>query len=297
MLGKNSSIVVTGSSGFMGQSCMDALTQRFKGKAIFGLDKAQNDIDLSNRNLAERYMHTLETDILFHFAADARESRSHYEPLSSLDNNLVAYMNTLVAAIKHGLKRVVLISSIAAYGAGRVPFLETDPLRPIDTYGAMKAAMEHVTQDLCDVNDVEFVIFRPHNVYGPGQSLTDPHRNLFGIWMNQVLHGKPISIVGEGHQRRQFSYIEDVTRVIVGLGLDPEARNRVFNVGANAAMQVIDAAKVFGEVVGKDRKVFLPARKREVMDARVDHARLENCGYVCEVPLWNGLTAMWESVK
>ena len=221
-------ILVTGSAGFMGSHLYDYLFEYCKDRyTIYGVDdlsggfrrnisqpKYFTRIDLRNRIKTRDYIAKMKPEIIFHFAADATEGRSQFTPFSALDRNLVSYMNVLIPAIKHGVKKVILISSMSVYGEQQVPFREEMPPAPEDVYGFTKATMEGVTRVMASVYGFTYIIIRPHNVYGPRQNFSDPYRNVIGIFINSLLLGKGFYIYGDGKQRRAFSYIDDITPAI-----------------------------------------------------------------------------------
>src|SRR3989344_4181015 len=225
MSNKNTRILVTGAAGFMGSHLVDYLT--LKGFLVVGTDdlsggflrnvknkKNFTKLDLRDRAQTSKYIDKIRPQIIFHLAADATEGRSQFTPQSAIDRNLVAYINLLVPAIRNRIKKVILISSMSVYGKQPVPFKESMVPRPEDIYGISKASMEEITKVLAEVYGFKFVIIRPHNVYGPRQNLSDPYRNVIGIFINRLLQGKNFYIYGNGQQKRAFSYIDDVTPAI-----------------------------------------------------------------------------------
>ena len=119
--------------------------------------------------------------------------------------------------------------------------------------------------------DLDYVIFRPHNVYGERQNLGDPYRNVVGIFMNLAMQGKSLTLFGDGTQQRAFSYVGDIVGGIAKAPEVPEARNRVFNIGADTPYSVNELAQIACEVMGVPHNVtHLPARE-EVHIAYSDH--------------------------
>src|SRR4029077_17804779 len=108
----------------------------------------------------------------------------------------------------------VFTSSIAVYGAGQVPMVESLRPEPGDSYGIAKFAVEQELEGSKRMFDLDYVIFRPHNVYGELQNIGDRYRNVLGIFLNHILHGAPISIFGDGEQAGAFSYIQGIAPAI-----------------------------------------------------------------------------------
>lgn len=290
---KYKKILVTGSAGFMGSHLYDRL---FKlGNEVYGIDdlsggfmrnvsqkKFFTKLDLRNRVKTAKYVEELKPDLIFHLAADATEGRSQFTPFSALDRNLVAYMNLLVPAIKHGLKKVVLTSSMSVYGKQQVPFREDMITMPEDVYGISKASMEGVTKVLSQVHDFKYVIIRPHNVYGPRQNLSDPYRNVIGIFINRLLHNKYFYIYGDGNQKRAFSYIDDVMPAMIKAAFKKECEGRIFNLGSNDPITLNKLSEAVlkeflrvKNIPPKFRPKHLPDRPQEVKLAYCSHKEAE----------------------
>jgi len=145
--------------------------------------------------------------------------------------------------------------------------------------------------------DTDYIIYRPHNVYGPNQNIYDRYRNVIGIFMQQILSGKSMTIFGDGYQTRAFSYIDDVAPVIAMGPLVKAARNEVFNVGADQPYTLNELADTVARAmkVKKDVK-YLDARK-EVLNAESDHTKVR-CIFKLKEPvnLQTGVDRMAEWV-
>ncbi len=282
-------ILVTGSAGFMGSHLYDRLFNM--GYQVYGVDDLSGGfmrnvsqkrfftkLDLRDRVKTAAYITKLKPEIIFHLAADATEGRSQFTPFSAMDRNLVAYMNVLIPAIKNGMKKMILTSSMSVYGAQQVPFDEKMEPLPEDIYGISKAAMEKTTRVMANVYGFKYVIIRPHNVYGPRQNLSDPYRNVVGIFINRLLHGKNFYIYGDGKQKRAFSHINDVVPTMVKAAFNKNTEGLVINIGSNSPITLNDLADtVLGEyfsdgpVPKKFRPSYLPARPQEVKYAYCSH--------------------------
>ncbi len=203
-------ILITGAAGFMGSHVVDSLVE-IPGHDIWAVDDLSGgykenvsrkahfrQLDLRQKEAVASLISEVKPELIYHLAADASEGRSQFTPVSATERNYLAYIYTLVPAIKNGLKKVVLTSSMSVYGAQKPPFSEELPKKPEDIYGIAKASMEDATQILAKVHDFKYVIVRPHNVYGPKQNLADPYRNVIGIFINCLLNNKNFYIYGDG---------------------------------------------------------------------------------------------------
>ncbi len=215
-------------------------------------------------------------DHVFHLAAYAAEGLSHFIKRFNYENNLIGSINLVNAAINTGVQTFVFTSSIAVYGSSpELPMTEETPPRPEDPYGIAKLAVEQELRASHEMFGLDYVIFRPHNVYGEHQNIGDKYRNVVGIFMNQILQGKPMTVFGDGSQQRAFSYIGDVAPVIARSIDVPAARNEVFNIGADEPYSVNELAEAVAAAMGVEPEVVhLPARN-EVMDAYSVHDKIE----------------------
>lgn len=212
-------------------------------------------------------------DHVFHLAAYAAEGLSHHIRRFNYENNTVASAGLISLAIKHKVRRFVFTSSIAVYGNAPLPMTEEMPMNPIDPYGIAKMAVELDLASARNYFGLEYTIFRPHNVYGENQNIGDKYRNVVGIFMNQIMSGRPMTIFGDGSQTRAFSYIGDVAPVIARSAFVDEAVGQLFNVGADRPHSVLELAHVVAHGFGVEPEIdFLPAR-HEVEHAYSSHEK------------------------
>jgi UDP-glucose 4-epimerase len=175
---------------------------------------------------------------------------------------------------------------------------EETPVHPEDPYGIAKLAVEQELKICKDMFNLEYIIFRPHNVYGERQNIGDKYRNVAGIFMNQILQNKPMTIFGDGNQTRAFSYIGDVAPIIAESIDVPEAYNQVFNIGADQPYTVNSLAKSIARAMGVEPNVVhLPARN-EVFTAYSSHEKVRQVFGQRELhSLEEGLSSMADWVK
>jgi UDP-glucose 4-epimerase len=237
-------------------------------------------------------------DYVYHLAAYAAEGLSHFIRRFNYQNNVVGSMNVLNEAVRCRSKHFVFTSSIAVYGPGHPPLREDQPMHPEDPYGIAKAAVE---QDLAAAQrmfGLDYTIFRPHNVYGEFQNIGDRYRNVIGIFMNQIMTGRPLSIFGDGLQTRAFSYIGDIVGPLARCVDLPGARNEIFNIGGDIPYTLRQLAEtVLAVTEARSELRFLPARQ-EVLHAFSDHGKATRVfGASAGTSLSEGLTKMWTWAK
>lgn len=308
-------ILVTGAAGFMGSHLVDYLIET--GHRVCGVDDLSGGflanvnpksefikLDLRNKAKTAKVISKLKPKLIYHLAADASEGRSQFTPLSATERNYLAYMYLLVPAISEGLEKIIVTSSMSVYGAQKAPFSEEMPTKPVDIYGISKAAMEEATKILSAVHKFSYTIIRPHNVYGPKQNLSDPYRNVVGIFINSLLRGKPFYIYGNGEQMRAFSYIDDVTPYIAKAGWQDNCNGEIINIGAGPEDAVtidklaeIIQDKFFGSKIPKKLKpIHIKDRPQEVKEAYCTLQKAERLlGYKTSTPLESGIekTITW----
>ena len=280
------SILVTGGAGFIGSHVAQHLISM--GHYVVVLDDlsggfAENVPDgaifeegsILDTELIERIFSENSISVVFHLAAYAAEGLSHFIKRFNYMNNLVGSVNLINAAVNHNVEHFVFTSSIAVYGAGQTPMTEELKPSPEDPYGIAKFSVELELAASHEMFGLDYTIFRPHNVYGERQNVGDRYRNVVGIFMNQILKGEPMTIFGDGEQERAFSYIDDVAPVIAGCIDVPDAKNEVFNVGADTPSTVNYLSRVVASALGVEPQVeYLPARN-EVTVAFSNHSKIQ----------------------
>ena len=301
--------LVTGGAGFIGSHVIDELLKR--GDRVVVLDDLSggfvdnvnpaaqfvegsiNDVELVNSLFAEHRF-----DYVYHLAAYAAEGLSHFIKRFNFENNVVGSINLINAAVNHGTRCFVFTSSVAVYGENELPMHEGLVPRPEDSYGIAKFAVEMELAASKHMFGLDYVIFRPHNVYGERQNIGDKYRNVLGIFMNEIMKGENLTIFGDGEQTRAFSYISDVAPHIARAPHVPEAYGQVFNVGADTPSSVNALAEEIMKAFGTRVAVtHLPPRS-EVVHAYCSHDKFKRVfGLDHEVRLRDGIAAMAEWAK
>ncbi len=247
-----------------------------------------NDHDLVERLFAEHRF-----DQVYHLAAYAAEGLSHFIRRFNYQNNLIGSINLINASVRHEVKCFVFTSSIAVYGALKPPMREDMVPKPEDPYGVAKLAVEMDLYAAHHMFGLNYVIFRPHNVYGEYQNLGDRYRNVVGIFMNQLMQGQPLTVFGDGLQQRAFTYVGDIAPLIARSAMTPEAYGEVFNVGADTPYTVNELAKLVMEAMGMNGELRHLEARNEVVFAFSDHSKVERVfGKVRETTLQEGLARM-----
>jgi UDP-glucose 4-epimerase len=187
---------------------------------------------------------------------------------------VIGSVNLINAAVNHDVDCFVFTSSIAVYGAGQVPMTEALRPEPEDSYGIAKFAVEQELAASHEMFGLDYVIFRPHNVYGELQNIGDRYRNVLGIFINEIMQGEPLSVFGDGEQTRAFSYIGDIVPLIADAPVTEGARQEVFNVGADQPYTVNELADAVRAAMGAPEHPVIHHESRdEVKHAYSDHSK------------------------
>jgi len=292
-------VLVTGAAGFIGSHVADhclnlgmevVATDDLSGGFRENVPSAAHWVqgDLRDPAFVRSLFEARKYDVVYHLAAYAAEGLSHFVRRFNYQTNLVASINLINEAVKGEVRTFVFASSIAVYGRNQTPMSEEMEPRPEDPYGISKYAVELDLRAAHEMFGLEYVVFRPHNVYGERQNIADRYRNVIGIFMNQVLQGRPMTVFGDGLQTRAFSHVDDVAPLIARAPLVSAARNQVFNVGADTPYTILQLADEIAGAFGVPKNVMhLPARN-EVIHAFADHAKV---GRVFQPPSPIGLRA------
>ena len=279
-----SRVLVTGGAGFIGSHVADALIAR--GHDVTILDDLSGGFrenlqpaaafvsgSVVDHALVDRLFAEHRFDHVYHLAAYAAEGLSHFIKRFNYTNNVIGTMNLLNAAINTGVQTFVFTSSIAVYGSATPPMSEDDVPAPEDSYGIAKYSVEMELRACSDLFGLNYVIFRPHNVFGPRQNIGDRYRNVIGIFMNQILHGQPMTIFGDGTQTRAFSYIDDVAPMIAEAIDRPQSWNQTFNVGADQPYSLLELANAVAAAMGVSPRIQHLEPRHEVQHAHSSHEK------------------------
>lgn len=300
--------LISGAAGFIGSHVTDCLIEA--GHRVIAIDDLSGGFR-ENVNPAALFLYGSIVDgewinnivedyrieYIYHLAAYAAEGLSHFIRRFNYTNNLLGSVNLINAAVKHKVKCFVFTSSIAVLGSQEPPFTEKTPPKPEDPYGISKLAVELDLKAAHKMWGLPYVIFRPANVFGPRQNIGDPYRNVAGIFMNQILQGKPCTVFGDGTQTRAFTYVGDVAPVIAKAPFDPACLGKEMNICGDQIVSVNELARIIQTVMGKMTGVVcLPARK-EAKHAYYENASRAGCVAASKTTLYRGIQETVEWVK
>jgi UDP-glucose 4-epimerase len=279
-------VLVTGGAGFIGSHVADELIAR--GHRVTVLDDMSGGFpdnvpagaelvegSITDATMINALFKERRFDYVCHFAAYAAEGLSYFIKNFNYTNNLIGSVNLINASVNEGVKCFAFTSSIAVYGSSvELPMTEETRAHPEDPYGNAKLAVERELEISKRMFGLDYVVFRPHNVYGERQNIGDRYRNVVGIFMNQILQGQPMTIFGAGTQTRAFTFIDDVAPVMARAIDEPSAWNQIFNVGADDPCTLNDLARHVAASMGVEPRVSHLPERHEVHDAHADHTKV-----------------------
>ena len=297
-------ILITGGAGFIGS----ALAYRLKkNHEVHLLDREDNFkkkpfLGVFPEHYADVRQHLLldqEFDFIFHLAAQTSGRISQEEPYLDLDTNIKGTFNICNYARYCKAKKIIYISSMAVYGEQQGPLEEERPLIPVSNYGASKASGELFVK-MYEQFGIKNTIFRPFNVYGPGQDMTNLKQGMASIFMAQSILGDQIKVTGSLDRYRDFIYIDDVVEALV-LGIEPRSDGEIYNVGCGAKTTVRELVDLSLKVNEKPSSSFTVTEENshegDQFGSISDNSKLKNLGWEDSIKLEEGLNKMYESVK
>ena len=301
---------MTGGAGFIGSNLVRGLLER--GDEVRVLDNfstgnranlAGLDVEIVEGELRsyERVHNAVRgVEVVFHLGALGSVPRSVQDPLTSSAVNVEGTLNVLLAARDEGVRRVVYTSSSSVYGTRReLPVTEDLAPDPISPDGVAKLAAERYCVSFSRVYEsFESVVVRYFNVFGPRQSPLSQYAAVIPLFLTAIAAGEPITIDGDGEQRRDFTYVSNVVDGTIRAADAPGANGRIFNVAASSPASVNEVADTIGRILGKPvERRFGPPRAGDIRDSWADiSAAREAFGYETTVGLEEGLRLTAEAL-
>lgn len=250
--------LVTGGAGFIGSNLVDRLIElghevividnEFSDahEQFYWNDKAQNykyDIrDYENTRLLYDGV-----DYVFHFAAEARIQPAILNPIEAVSINSVGTCTVLQCARESGVKRVIYSSTSSAYGKNEPPNVETQIDDCLNPYSVSKVSGEKLCKMYTDLYGLPTITFRYFNVYGERQPLRGQYAPVIGIFLRQNAAEDPLTIVGDGEQRRDFTHVSDVVNANVLAAtkeVSSDVFGKVYNVGTGVNYSINEIAEM-----------------------------------------------------
>ena len=253
--------LVTGGAGFIGSNLVDGLLSL--GHEVVVIDNEYSDAhdhfywndQTENHKFDIRdYEKTRPlydgVDYVFHIAAEARIQPAILNPVGAISINSVGTCTVLQCAREAGVKKLMYSSTSAGYGMNSQPNVETQPDDCLNPYSISKVNGEKLCKMYTNLFNLDTVIFRYFNVYGERQPIRGQYAPVIGIFLRQLVAGEALTIVGDGEQRRDFTYVKDIVNANIMAAIsnaDKEAYGQVYNVGSGKNYSVNEIASFISD--------------------------------------------------
>ena len=265
-------ILVTGGAGFIGSNLVDKLLEMDHevvvidnqsaecNEQFYWNSKANNHrLDICNYESTRSLYDGI--DFVFHLAAESRLQPAILNPIEAVTKNVVGTCTVLQCAREAGVKKVIYSSTSSAYGLNKYPNYETDPNDCLNPYSVSKVAGEELCKMYTNLYGIKTIIFRYFNVYGERSPTTGQYAPVIGIFLRQKNTNEPLTIVGDGSQKRDFVHVHDVANANVLAALTDipdEYYGQVYNIGSGENISILEIAKIIS-----DNYVNIPSRDGE----------------------------------
>ena len=283
--------VVTGGAGFIGSNLVSMLLERGDTVVVIDNESANthdevywnsNAINIKGDITDFKLLKNActDADCIYHLASDISIQYSIENPTKTYTNNLIGTLNVLEVARVLGIKKVVFSSTAAIYGSTSEPCVETDRPDPLNPYSVSKLAGENLMKMYNDLYGIETVSLRYFNVYGPRQAYKGQYAPVIGIFQKQKNEGKPLTIVGDGGQSRDFVHVADVAAA--NIFVSETNTVGVFNVGTGVEYTINQIADLTNNSAGR---TTIPSREGEARRSISDSSKLRNIGWQPRISL------------
>ena len=274
--------LVTGGAGFIGSNLVDKLISLGHDvicidnesaechEQFYWNDKAQNyKYDICDYDLIAPLFNGV--DCVFHVASDARIQPAILNPKKSIQSNAVGTANVLELCRVNKVSRLIYSSTSSAYGKKAIlPNQEIQPSDPLTPYSAAKVFGENLARVYYNLYGVKTISLRYFNVYGDRQPLKGQYAPVIGLFLKQYHEGKPLTVVGDGSQRRDFTHISDVVEANILASEVSHGFGEVYNIGYGSNYSILDIANM----ISNDVK-FIPSRIGEVQETLASNEKFK----------------------
>jgi len=274
--------LVTGGAGFIGSHLVDKLLTLEWEVVVVDNEAAASNEEFYWNTRTSNYKYDVGdydkifplfegVDVVFHLAAESRIQPAIENPIQASKTNVVGTCCVLQCAREQGVKRVIYSSTSAAYGLVNDPPLNEEmPRDCLNPYSVTKCAGEDLCAMYTKLFGLETVVFRYFNVYGDRQPVRGQYAPVVGIFLRQVASGEPMTIVGDGKQRRDFTHVSDVVtaNISAATSSNKEILGNIINIGNGKNYSILELSQMIG-----DNYVYIPPRTGESRVTLADNRR------------------------
>ncbi|MCW7463002.1 SDR family oxidoreductase [Leptospira limi] len=296
--------LVTGGAGFIGSHLVDVLLENnfevtvldnFSTGRSLNLDHVKSQINLVECDLSVQgdwIKHFQSVDYVFHLAALADIVPSIQNPEGYFQSNVNATLNVLQASRHQNIKRFVYAASSSCYGIPEVyPTPETSPILPQYPYALTKRMGEELVMHWAQVYKFPALSLRFFNVYGPRSRTSGTYGAVFGVFLAQKLAGKPYTVVGDGEQTRDFTYVRDVAEAVFAAGKSDKVCE-IYNVGSGATISINRIVDLLGGEV-----TYIPKRPGEPDSTFADISKIKkDLGWSPRISIEEGISELMKNI-
>ena len=297
-------VIVTGGAGFIGSHLVDLLLKEnitvtvldnFSTGRPENLDHVREQIKLVECDLSVKgdwIQHFDNEDWVFHLAALADIVPSIQQPEAYFRANVDGTFNVLQAAKAAEVKRFIYIASSSCYGIpDKYPTPENAEIRPQYPYALAKRMGEELVMHWAQVYNFPALSLRFFNVYGPRSRTSGTYGAVFGVFLGQKLAGKPYTVVGDGKQTRDFTYVTDIAQAILASAKSDRV-GQIYNVGSGATVSVNRLVELLG-----GETVHIPKRPGEPDSTFADISKIQSeLGWEPQVPIEEGVAEILKHI-
>jgi UDP-glucose 4-epimerase len=289
--------LVTGGAGFIGSNIVDKLIDLGHSVICIDNESAECHEQFYWNTKANNYKYDIcdyekiahlfnGIDYVFHVASDARIQPAILNPRKSIESNAVGTANVIELARINKVKRFIYSSTSSAYGKKAIlPNIETQASDPLTPYSTAKVFGENLARVYYNLYGLETVSLRYFNVYGDRQPLKGQYAPVIGLFLKQHEEGKPLTVVGDGSQRRDFTHISDVVEANILASEVSHGFGEVYNIGYGSNYSILDIANM----ISNDIK-FIPSRIGEVQETLASNEKFKGLtGWIPKVSLMEWL--------
>lgn len=277
--------LVTGGAGFIGSNLVDKLVEIGHEVVVIDNESAEsneqfywNDKAQNHKYDIRDYENTLPlydgVDYVFHLAAESRIQPAIENPINAVSLNSVGTCTVLQCSKESGVKRVIYSSTSSGYGMNEFPNVETQPDDCLNPYSVSKVNGEKLCKMYTSLYGLPTISFRYFNVYGERQPIRGQYAPVVGIFLRQRAAGESLTIVGDGNQRRDFTYVGDVVNANILAAtkeVDSKAFGQLYNVGTGTNYSINEIVEMIGHP-----SVNIPPRLGEARTSLANNQKLCN---------------------
>ena len=300
--------LITGAAGFIGSHLVDYLLNQKETSRIILIDNLEDGTLQNLKNALKskkikffkkdiRDFNKIkdlfkDIDVVFHFAALSDVVPSIEEPIDYLNTNIMGTVNILEAMRKHNVKKIIYAASSSCYGIPTTyPTNENEKIDPKYPYAFSKNLGEQVIIHWSKVYKIDYVSLRLFNVYGTRSRTNSAYGAALGVFLKQKLSNHPYTVIGNGKQKRDFIYVEDVVKAFYASS-KKSVKNKIFNIGSGNPRSILDMLRIL-----KGKKIFIPKRPGE---PDITHANISTAKRILKwkpnVSLENGLDIVLRNI-